>query len=208
VNDEFYHRHIIQHNLFGPVFEAFRANPVGDNLVSSATVEMCDFIHTENINSLIEHIVTKHLSAEEAPHPSLEDLSSTYVSTLTVLRKAYEKNLKESSNRQTSGTKEDPVTEDGEGHSRYFHGNSLVHSTRVMNEKALEDQRKFRVADQEESYFDGDDDDDVPTAYVPPVVDEVAAQDVGNELHRTPRMFSLAQAPLHIEDKQGVDAET
>ena len=40
VKDEFYHRHIIQHNLFAPVFEAFRANPVGDNLVSSAIVEV------------------------------------------------------------------------------------------------------------------------------------------------------------------------
>lgn len=40
VKDEFYHRHIIQHNLFAPVFEAFRSNPVGDNLVSSAIVEV------------------------------------------------------------------------------------------------------------------------------------------------------------------------
>jgi protein phosphatase-4 regulatory subunit 3 len=40
VKDEFYHRHIIQYNLFAPVFEAFRANPVGDNLVSSAIVEV------------------------------------------------------------------------------------------------------------------------------------------------------------------------
>jgi protein phosphatase-4 regulatory subunit 3 len=145
VNDEFYHRHIIQHNLFGPVFEAFRANPVGDNLVSSATVEMCDFIHAENINSLIEHIVTKHLSAEEAENPSLEDLSSTYVSTLTVLRKAYEKNLKEVNKSQSSDSKEESTAEGGEGHSRYFNGNSLGPTTRVvMNEKALEDQVSFK----------------------------------------------------------------
>jgi hypothetical protein len=145
VNDEFYHRHIIQHNLFGPVFEAFRANPVGDNLVSSATVEMCDFIHAENINSLIEHIVTKHLSAEEAENPSLEDLSSTYVSTLTVLRKAYEKNLKEVNKSQSSDSKEESAAEGGEGHSRYFNGNSLGPTTRVvMNEKALEDQVSFK----------------------------------------------------------------
>ena len=64
VKDEFYHRHIIQHNLFAPVFAAFRTNPVGDNLVSSAIVEMCDFIHRENITSLISHIVTKHRVAE------------------------------------------------------------------------------------------------------------------------------------------------
>ena len=84
---------IIQDDLFGPVFEAFRANPVGDNLVSSSIVEMCDFINSKNINSLIEYIVTKHLSVTgtEAPAPSLEDVSSPYVNTLTDLRRAYEK---------------------------------------------------------------------------------------------------------------------
>ena len=197
VNDEFYHRHIIQHNLFAPVFEAFRANPVGDNLVSSATVEMVDHIKAENITSLIEHIVTKHLSVEETSHPSLEDLSSTYVSTLTELRKAYEKNLRETGNQMASEDKEENMTNGSEPNSRYFHGNSLVRTNRVMSEKALEDQRKFRQADQEASYFDDDDDDEATsTTHVPPAVDEVAAQDVESELHRTPRMFSLSQAPL------------
>ena len=55
-------------------------------------------------------------------------------------------------------------------------------------------QRKFREVDQEESYFEADDEE--PSTLVPPAVDEVAAQEVENELHRTPRMFSLTQAPL------------
>lgn len=38
LKDEFYNRYIIQNNLFGSVFEAFRANPVGDNLVSSSII--------------------------------------------------------------------------------------------------------------------------------------------------------------------------
>jgi hypothetical protein len=143
VNDEFYHRHIVQHNLFAPVFEAFRANPVGDNLVSSAIVEMCDFIHTENIKSLIEYIVAKHLSATntEALLPSLEDVSSPYVSTLTVLRKAYEKNLKGGNKAQSVDAQEQPQGGSDDSHSRYFHGNSVVRTSRVvLNEKALEDQ--------------------------------------------------------------------
>jgi protein phosphatase-4 regulatory subunit 3 len=142
VNDEFYHRHIIQHDLFAPVFDTFRANPVGDNLVSSAIVEMCDFIHTENIKSLIEYIVTKHLTATSAepPFPSLEDVSSPYVSTLTVLRKAYEKNSRENEKAQAGNSKDESLSE-AENHSRYFHGDSVVRSARVvMNEKALEDQ--------------------------------------------------------------------
>lgn len=55
-------------------------------------------------------------------------------------------------------------------------------------------QRKFREVDEEESYFEADDEE--PNTVVPPAVDEVAAQEIENELHRTPRMFSLAQAPL------------
>lgn len=38
LKDEFYNRHIVQHNLFAPVFDTFRANPVGDNLVSSSII--------------------------------------------------------------------------------------------------------------------------------------------------------------------------
>ena len=146
MNDDSYHRHIIQHDLFGHVFEAFRANPVGDNLVSSSIVEMCDYINSENILSLIEYIATKHLSATgaENPLPSLEDVSSPYVSTLTCLRQAYEKNLNTNGNdsMQTS-----------EGLSNGTHEQNR---TTVMNEKALEDQKKFQEADREESYFESD----------------------------------------------------
>jgi hypothetical protein len=139
VNDEFYHRHIIQHSLFEPVFETFRANPVGDNLVSSAIVEICDFIHSENVKSLIEHIATKHLSISSAdgPMPSLEDVSSPYVSTLTELRRAYEKNLKAAGRAPSI----DILEGGADAHSRYFHGGTAVRGTRaIMSERALEDQ--------------------------------------------------------------------
>merc|ERR1719223_1182324 len=75
LKDEFYYRHIVQRSLFTPVFEAFRANPVGDNLVSSSIIEMCDFVRTENIKSVIEHIVTKHL--QQQPPSSTEVSDST-----------------------------------------------------------------------------------------------------------------------------------
>lgn len=215
VKDEFYHRHIIQHNLFAPVFEVFRANPVGDNLVSSAIVEMCDFVHTENIKSLIEHIVTKHLSAtSETPSPSLEDVSSPYVSTLTILRRAYEKNLKTADKATTSNPKEEEPADGVNSHSGYFHGSPAARTPVALNEKAREDQRKFREADQEESYFDDDDDDGpTPNTLVPPGVDEFAAQEAENELHRTPRMFSLSQAqllngaPLRLDEQKIPEAQ-
>lgn len=42
VKDEFYHRHIIQHDLFTPVFDLFRdrSSSVGNNLLSSAILEV------------------------------------------------------------------------------------------------------------------------------------------------------------------------
>jgi Component of IIS longevity pathway SMK-1 len=204
VNESMYHKHIIQHDLFGPVFEAFRANPVGDNLVSSSIVEMCDFITSEHINSLIEYIVTKHLAVTSEAHvPSLEDFSTPYVSTLTALREAHEKHMekREGGGRyqvcdQKSGGDNSELGD--EAHSRYFHNHPGVRSRVVMSEKAMEDQRKFREIDQDESYFESDDDEGTESnTATSPTVDELEVQQgVEKELHRTPRMFSLPQGPL------------
>ena len=209
VKDEFYHRHIIQHNLFAPVFAAFRTNPVGDNLVSSAIVEMCDFIHRENITSLISHIVTKHLSAaSENPMPSLEDVSSPYVTTLTTLRLAYEKNIM-SSEKNTMDSAEQRIAHAVDSHSQsgYIYGDTISRpASLTMNEKAREDQRKFREIDKEESYFDADD-DETPTT-IPLVqtgIDE--AQDAENDLVLAPRIFSLMQAPLFDGTQRRLDDE-
>jgi Component of IIS longevity pathway SMK-1 len=165
VKDEFYHRHIIQHNLFGQVFEAFRANPVGDNLVSSAIVEMCDFIQGQNIKSLIEYIMTKHLSAPGPDQKTLEEVATPYVNTLTTLRKTYEDNITAAAANVAAGQGVPDENSHGpntaaNGHSRYFAaaGWRRVEPT---SEKALEDQRKFRESGSEESYFDDDDDDEV-----------------------------------------------
>mmetsp|Transcript_6904 Transcript_6904/g.19969 ORF Transcript_6904/g.19969 Transcript_6904/m.19969 type:complete len:1016 (-) Transcript_6904:258-3305(-) len=150
VDEDLYHRHIIQDDLFGPVFEAFRANPVGDNLVSSSIVEMCDFINTKSINSLIEYIVTKYISATgaEAPVPSLEDVSSPYVSTLTCLRHVYETLVKERDNQNKNQSCADRVN------------NACGRPRVVMNERAIEDQRRYQEEHHEQSYFDRDDDDE------------------------------------------------
>jgi protein phosphatase-4 regulatory subunit 3 len=149
LKDEFYNRHIVQNNLFTPVFDAFRANPVGDNLVSSSIIEMCDFIRTENIKSVIEHIATKYLgqkqysssSISDSPIkriPSLEDVATPYVDTLTLLRQKYEEN-KTLSNLKVGSN---DTSTDNENQNRL-----------MQNEKAREDQRKFHESSSEESYF-------------------------------------------------------
>lgn len=163
VKDELYHRHIIKHNLFGQVFEAFRANPVGDNLVSSAIVEMCDFIQVQNIQSLIEYIMTKHLSAPGPDQRTLEEVATPYVSTLTMLRKTYEDNINSAAANIVTGQGvldeniNSPNTTT-HGNPRYF-GAAGGRRVEPTNEKALEDQRKFRESGSEESYFDDDEDE-------------------------------------------------
>jgi protein phosphatase-4 regulatory subunit 3 len=202
VEEDSYHRHIIQDDLLGPVFEAFRANPVGDNLVSSSIVEMCDFINSKNIHSLIEYIVTKHISVTgaDAPVPSLEDVSSPYVSTLTCLRQAYETLVKERNTQANSSRGGSEIT--GLSNTVLGRGNRIV-----TNEKALEDQRKFRKSDQEESYFDCDDDDDEggnvravavdPNTVINPLpTTRTRGQQLTADMHKTPRMFSLTQADI------------
>ena len=213
VDEDKYHRLIIQDDLFGPVFEAFRANPVGDNLVSSSIVEMCDFINSKNMNSLIEYIVTKHISVTgaEAPVPSLEDVSSPYVSTLTCLRHAYETLVREQSTQANFNQSR------GGSETTGLPNTVLGRASRVVtNEKALEDQRKFREVDQEESYFDCDDEDeddiggtvqpvalDANTAINPlPATRTGGQQQLATEMHKTGRMFSLSQADISSGNTQ------
>lgn len=169
VKDEFYHRHIVQYNLFTPIFDLFRAMPlVGSNLLSSAILETCDFICVENIKSLIDCIVLKHLSKSTAAsstttdgknNPSLEDIANPHVDTFKQLRKAYDDNnnikLEQGggegggllhSNLNVINGNHDGLLMNGQGRS-------------ILNKKGLEDQRKFREADEEESYFNEDDSD-------------------------------------------------
>jgi len=188
VDEDLYHRHIIQDDLFGPVFEAFRANPVGDNLVSSSIVEMCDFINSKNINSLIEYIVTKHLSVTgtEAPAPSLEDVSSPYVNTLTSLRHAYEKLIYDRKNADQNNENQFTGLINNEDRINNDIGRGRV----VMNEKGREDQRKFREVDQEENYFDCDDDEEEEDEDETVMERQQAPE---TEMHKAPRMFSLSQ---------------
>jgi len=101
---------------------------------------MCDFIHNQNIKSLIEYIVTKHLSVSSpssvTDRPSLEDVATPYVQTLTILRKTYEedlRNAKEQANEQDG-------REQGNGSGSYYD-----HSRTGMSEKAMEDQVRAAV---------------------------------------------------------------
>lgn len=178
---------------------------------NSALLKMCDYIHNQNIKSLIEYIVSKHLIQPTGPSsspksttsqqgPSLEDVATPYVSTLTLLRKAYEDTVTTSKMAKDEHHQGENVSANGGDNSRYF---TSMRPHVNMSEKAIEDQRKFREADEEESYFDADDDDEEQQQPQPP---SVVSVDGGpeTELHRTPRMFSLAQAPLMNSNNNAV----
>lgn len=97
---------------------------------------MCDFIRTDNIKSVIEHVVTKHLQQSTSSanpsdafikrNPSLEDVATPYVDTLTLLRQKHEENTNVSMNKFGSNEFSDAFNGDDQ---------------RLMqNERAKEDQ--------------------------------------------------------------------
>jgi len=171
IKDEFYHRHIVQYNLFAPVFEMFRENTrlsVGNNLISSAILEMCDFICFEKIKSLIDYIVTKHLSKTNNPKDrSLEDIANPHVETFKQIRKVFEDNNTKS---EQAGAGESFHSGSGDASINGSHDGLLVNGRgrSILGKKALEDQRKFRQADEDDSYFNDDDDDDDDTEVAGP----------------------------------------
>lgn len=102
-------------------------------------LQMCDFIHKQNIKSLIEYIVTKHLSLSSPSsvidRPSLEEVATPYVQTLTILRRTYEDDLRHAKSQ---------VADEGgtaQSNGAYFDNSTVPRA--AMSEKALEDQVRF-----------------------------------------------------------------
>eukprot|EP00590_Aulacoseira_subarctica_P003521 CAMPEP_0172433576 /NCGR_PEP_ID=MMETSP1064-20121228/68824_1 /TAXON_ID=202472 /ORGANISM="Aulacoseira subarctica , Strain CCAP 1002/5" /LENGTH=407 /DNA_ID=CAMNT_0013181583 /DNA_START=196 /DNA_END=1416 /DNA_ORIENTATION=+ len=243
MKDEFYLRHIVQHDLFAPVFDLFLSrHPVGDNLVSSSIIEMCEFIKAENMKTLLEYIVTRFIYStrwkseavssssqqQETLHlptgssavnaqlseskgrsrVSLEDLSDQHVHTFKLMRQKHEENLTHTSvatfgvsgkilrlsdrdsQSSCSDDNDDAGIISGGGKQAFLNGTARSLSSShqlnhqdgsegigiensdnslstglsgrgiLSNQKALEDQRKFREIDDEESYFNDDDDEE------------------------------------------------
>ncbi|KAG0246886.1 Platinum sensitivity protein [Mortierella sp. GBA43] len=57
LNDEFYLRYLIKHNIFQHIVDTLLSTNNKNNLLNSACLELFDFIRNENIKSLITHIV-------------------------------------------------------------------------------------------------------------------------------------------------------
>lgn len=110
---------------------------------------MCDFICVENMKSLIDHIVTKHLSKPTSPAattnddnetPSSEEIANSEAETFKQLRKAYEENQHQ---KQGGGGGLFHVSSDANIMNRSREGGLMLMNGRgrsILNKKALEDQ--------------------------------------------------------------------
>lgn len=82
--DDFYNRYLVKNKLLDPVFALFKSNGSRDNLINSAVIDLVDFIRTENVKSLVEHIV-------ETYGEGFKDID--YVETFKSIILKYEQNL-------------------------------------------------------------------------------------------------------------------
>lgn len=57
LRDEYHNRHIMQHQLFGPIVDLIEETMPRDNLLNSVCLELFTFIITEGVKQLIDHIV-------------------------------------------------------------------------------------------------------------------------------------------------------
>ncbi|KAG5517964.1 hypothetical protein PMAC_000419 [Pneumocystis sp. 'macacae'] len=57
LNDEFYSRHFIKHNLFSSILSAYIETNYRDNLLSSACLEFFDVIRKENMKTIVNHLI-------------------------------------------------------------------------------------------------------------------------------------------------------
>ncbi|KAF9907190.1 Platinum sensitivity protein [Linnemannia zychae] len=81
LNDDFYHRYLIKHNVMQHIMDMLLATGNKNNLINSACIEFFDFIRTENIKSLINHIVPLY-------RDKIKDID--YVATFKGLIRRYE----------------------------------------------------------------------------------------------------------------------
>ncbi|KAG0298431.1 Platinum sensitivity protein [Linnemannia gamsii] len=81
LNDDFYHRYLIKHNVVQHIMDMLLATGNKNNLVNSACIEFFDFIRSENIKSLINHIVPLY-------RDRIDDIE--YVATFKGLIRRYE----------------------------------------------------------------------------------------------------------------------
>ncbi|CAM9219297.1 unnamed protein product [Ascophyllum nodosum] len=147
IKDDFYNRYLVKNNLFAPIFALFRDNRGRDNLINSAIIELVEFIRTENVKSLVEHIVERFSS-------SFVEVSQ--MATLESIKLKHEQNVDLRENRDRD------FSQDGGGGGGGGVGG-------VRNSRAAQNRQRMVEEDGDEAYFNGDDDDEEQGVAVPTV---------------------------------------
>lgn len=81
MQEEFYVKHLVEKKVLGPILQVLMATLPRDNLLSSAALELFEFIKKENLKDLVKHLVDTH-------REDLESLS--YLSTFRDLVLRYD----------------------------------------------------------------------------------------------------------------------
>ncbi|CAL8091918.1 unnamed protein product [Calicophoron daubneyi] len=81
MKEEFYNRYLIKNNLFKPIFKLFVSNGHRYNLLDSAIIELFEYIRSEEITSLITHVVDNFWDI-------LKNI--TYVQTFADIKQVYD----------------------------------------------------------------------------------------------------------------------
>ncbi|RTG83373.1 protein phosphatase 4 regulatory subunit 3 [Schistosoma bovis] len=132
MKEEFYNRYLIKNNLFKPVLKLFVSNGYRYNLLDSAIIELFDYIRSEEITSLITHIIENYWDI-------LKNIN--YVQTFTDLKRAYDHSHR--SVRTVVGTVTQQATLD------------------VLSLTSTRFQRDARALEmEEEQWFDQDEDEE------------------------------------------------
>lgn len=139
VKDEHYYRHIVKYDLLGPILQELKQFCKKDNLLTSAIIELVEYIRTEGIGVLIENIVEKHSDC-------LEDV--LHVDTYDKLRLRFDQ-------------MNDPSALDTSARTAATDDNSCQIDKRVR--RANRRNRQLVEQEKEEAYFDDDQDGAVAT---------------------------------------------
>lgn len=134
LKDEFYNRYIVKGKLFDSIVESFTRNENRYNLLNSATVELFEFIRSEDIKTLCSYICKEYNSTFK---------NVEYVTTFKGLFLRVEQEMDRMKRKDDENIKSGERPLPG-----FIHGSSRIHPDARMLEE------------EEESWFDNDDEEE------------------------------------------------
>lgn len=149
VKDEFYNRALVKAEVFAPLVAAFLANGLRYNLVDSAILDVFEFVRTNDVRILVDHVGKAYAPLARAV---------TYVDTFKSLMRLHSRD-DSGAPAPSSGTAGvgSGIVRTGAGFARAASGGSGIV---IMNgSRVLDDDDDDVDGEAEERYFSQDDDD-------------------------------------------------